>query len=121
GDLETIVSGETGRKLRDNLNLLNQQLRLALEMGAPQAIIDGLNAAIEQTVQRLEDVGRVMASPIAQGMAARLNAMDLWDSVFANIEDVLTGDHVKGLRQAAQELNRQIALAIELGLPEEFI
>lgn len=121
GDLESIVSGDAGRTLRDNLDLLNQQLRIAIEMGAPQAVIDGLNAAIAQTEQRLEDIGRVLATPIASGMAAQLRAGDIWESAFRNLEDVVTGERIVELREQANELARQLRIAVELNLPDEFI
>lgn len=69
-DVEGILNGDVQERLNESIEGLQQQLALAVALGAPQSVVDGINASIAETEAQLALVGEVYAKAIAAGMTS---------------------------------------------------
>lgn len=139
GDLEGIASGETMQSLQDELANLNQQMALAVGAGAPQAVIDQLNAAIAAVTDQIAVVGGVIGTGLVEGVVETVAGEGNRDRLGAALRDLLDGaaesipeavDHIgsildgslaKQLEDAIKAQQDAINFAVAAGWPPEIV
>lgn len=114
GNLGDIISGKAQADLTGQLADLQNQLTVALATGAPQAVIDALNASITATQNQLAQVGEAYAAAVASGMADPT----AWLDQLSNLGDIVSGAAQAGLENQLTDLQNQLTVATAVGAPQ---
>ena len=119
GDL---LSGALRKKLEQDISDLSDQIESLTAAGASDSVINGLKTSLAEKQAELIDVGKLVATPIVQGLEQQLAKSDwtqtlggLYKDALSNPSDIGSGAKLKDLMDQRDILDEQLRLAQALG------
>jgi hypothetical protein len=119
-NLGNVISGKATTDLQDKILQLNNELAVAVAAGAPQAVIDGLNATLAATQAQLTVVGAEYAAAVQQGLAGGITPQDVSDAI-SQATGLADGSLLSSLEDKLGTLNHDIAIATAEGWSTDII
>lgn len=127
-DIESLATGESAKAAQEELKRLMTVREIAIEKGAGEAVIAGLDAEIAGQRAKLEAIGAAMGTDIVRGIQSELaqaNLADMmneaWTAAFGDLDGILDGSQAKALEGQLDELQTKLKLALTGGAPEEVV
>lgn len=120
-NLDDIVSGAAQEQLQGTLQNLQNQLAVATSVGAPQAVIDALNAQIASTQAQLEQIGLLYQAALDAGMTDPAAWQETLDTTQSYLDDLVSGDAITNAKAEMDRLANELAVARATGASNDVI
>lgn len=123
GNVDKLVDGSALRDAQQKLDELFTVRQIAIDTGASDAVIAGLDAEIAAAQSQVQAIGAVMGSDVIAGMAAELEATQSREKINESLQKTLLGltsasdpfQKVQGLGDQIKDIKDAIAVAEAMG------
>lgn len=132
GSISDLASGTSIKNAQAELDRLLTIRQIAIDTGAGEAAVAGIDAQIAEQQNRVQAIGAAMGTDIVRGITDQMQSADLaaslaesvsaaWSASLGNLDSILSGDRIGALQDTLRGLEQQLALALVGGAPEDVV
>ena len=131
-DIEDLASGAAGKRAQQELDRLMTVRQIAIDTGAGDAVVAGLDAQVAEQQSKVEAIGAAMGTDIVAGIRDQMTSADLatalaeavssaWTSALGDLDSILSGEHEAKLQKRLSDLETELQLALAGGAPDDVV
>ncbi|HQV45021.1 MAG TPA: hypothetical protein PK478_02040 [Nitrospira sp.] len=127
-DIEDLATGAAAKRAQEELDRLVTIRQIAIDTGAGESVVAGLDAQITEQQGKVEAIGAAMGTAVVSGIAGEIASAatgqaitDAWQSALGSLDGILSGDYQEKLQGKLDNLQTQLRLALAGGAPDEVI